>query len=247
MCLYIWLIYINYISHSCVCVLNKIHPVKTSCKYIYIYTGTLFGFDSFCLLLVSCSYYELEDVNHETVNRYLSNLVERSLRDLGCSYCIEIHEVCFLFFLNLLLNWKGISLYTSRLHWLFQDDRSIEPLTHGRIASYYYLKHQTVRMFKERLRPELPIHELLSILTVRISPSVHRHRFLRSCATNALHLCRDAPKPFFLQNESSTSTFSISRLLLLLLVVCGKLSQSKSIHLSFTPVHLCFVLCLCDS
>lgn len=37
MCLYIWLIYINYISHSCVCVLNKIHPVKTPCKHIYIY------------------------------------------------------------------------------------------------------------------------------------------------------------------------------------------------------------------
>lgn len=49
---------------------------------------------------------------------------------------------------------------------MLQDDRTIEPLTYGRIASYYYLKHQTVRMFKERLRAELPIHELLSVLTV---------------------------------------------------------------------------------
>lgn len=55
---------------------------------------------------------------------------------------------------------------------MLQDDRTIEPLTYGRIASYYYLKHQTVRMFKERLRPELPIHELLSILTVRLTLSV---------------------------------------------------------------------------
>lgn len=55
----------------------------------------VFGFDSFRLLVASCSYYELDDVNHETVNRYLSNLVERSLRDLGCSYCIEIKEVGF--------------------------------------------------------------------------------------------------------------------------------------------------------
>lgn len=55
---------------------------------------------------------------------------------------------------------------------MFQDDRTIEPLTYGRIASYYYLKYQTVRMFKERLRPELPIHELLSILTVRLTLSV---------------------------------------------------------------------------
>lgn len=47
-----------------------------------------------------------------------------------------------------------------------QDDQSTEPLTYGRIASYYYLKHQTIRTFKERLRAELPIHELLSVLTV---------------------------------------------------------------------------------
>lgn len=28
------------------------------------------------------------------MNKYLSNLVERSLRDLECSYCIQIKEVC---------------------------------------------------------------------------------------------------------------------------------------------------------
>ncbi|XP_074539494.1 activating signal cointegrator 1 complex subunit 3 [Halichoeres trimaculatus] len=88
-------------------------------------------------LVMNPSYYNLEDISHEVINKYLSNLVERSLRDLECSYCIEIKE----------------------------DDRTIEPLTYGRISSYYYLKHQTIRMFKERLRPELPIPELLSILT----------------------------------------------------------------------------------
>ncbi|XP_044063670.1 activating signal cointegrator 1 complex subunit 3 [Siniperca chuatsi] len=88
-------------------------------------------------LVMNPSYYSLEDISHESINKYLSNLVERSLRDLECSYCIEIKE----------------------------DDRTIEPLSYGRIASYYYLKHQTVRMFKERLRAELPIHELLSVLT----------------------------------------------------------------------------------
>ncbi|KAM3614996.1 uncharacterized protein V6R79_021978 [Siganus canaliculatus] len=88
-------------------------------------------------LVMNPSYYNLEDISHESMNKFLSNLVERSLRDLECSYCIEIKE----------------------------DDRTIEPLTHGRIASYYYLKHQTVRMFKERLRAELPIQELLSILS----------------------------------------------------------------------------------
>ncbi len=40
------------------------------------------------------SYYSLEDISHESINKFLSNLVERSLRDLECSYCIEIKEVC---------------------------------------------------------------------------------------------------------------------------------------------------------
>uniref|UniRef100_A0A8C6SMC7 Activating signal cointegrator 1 complex subunit 3 n=1 Tax=Neogobius melanostomus TaxID=47308 RepID=A0A8C6SMC7_9GOBI len=88
-------------------------------------------------LVMNPSYYSLEDISHESINKYLSTLVERSLRDLECSYCIEIQE----------------------------DDRTIEPMTHGRISSYYYLKHQTIRMFKERLRAELPIEELLSVLT----------------------------------------------------------------------------------
>ncbi|XP_054637611.1 activating signal cointegrator 1 complex subunit 3 isoform X1 [Dunckerocampus dactyliophorus] len=88
-------------------------------------------------LVMNPSYYNLEDISHDSINKYLSNLVEKSLRDLECSYCIEIKE----------------------------DDRTIEPLSYGRIGSYYYLKHQTTRLFKERLKAELPIKELLSILT----------------------------------------------------------------------------------
>ncbi|XP_076004539.1 activating signal cointegrator 1 complex subunit 3 [Genypterus blacodes] len=88
-------------------------------------------------LVMNPSYYNLEDISHEVVNKFLSNLVEKSLQDLECSYCIEIRE----------------------------DDRTIQPLTYGRISSYYYLKHQTIRMFKERLKAELPVQDLLSILT----------------------------------------------------------------------------------
>ncbi|CAH2252491.1 activating signal cointegrator 1 complex subunit 3 isoform X1 [Pelobates cultripes] len=88
-------------------------------------------------LMMNPTYYNLEDVGHETMNKFLSNLVEKSLIDLECSYCIEIAE----------------------------DNRTIEPQTYGRIASYYYLKHQTVRMFKERLKPDCSVEDLLSILT----------------------------------------------------------------------------------
>lgn len=58
---------------------------------------------------------------------------------------------------------------------LLQDDRTIEPLTYGRIASYYYLRHQTIGTFKERLKAELPVHELLSVLTVSMSSRGNVH------------------------------------------------------------------------
>ncbi|XP_066464224.1 activating signal cointegrator 1 complex subunit 3 isoform X1 [Eleutherodactylus coqui] len=88
-------------------------------------------------LLMNPSYYNLEDVGHESMNKFLSNLVEKSLIDLECSYCMEIAE----------------------------DNCTIEPQTYGRISSYYYLKHQTVRMFRQRLKPECSVEDLLSILT----------------------------------------------------------------------------------
>ncbi|XP_047413665.1 activating signal cointegrator 1 complex subunit 3 isoform X2 [Sciurus carolinensis] len=88
-------------------------------------------------LIMNPSYYNLGDVSHDSVNKFLSHLIEKSLVELELSYCIEIGE----------------------------DNRSIEPLTYGRIASYYYLKHQTVKMFKDRLKPECTIEELLSILS----------------------------------------------------------------------------------
>ncbi|NXR61952.1 ASCC3 protein, partial [Rhadina sibilatrix] len=88
-------------------------------------------------LIMNPTYYNLDDVSHDTMNKYLSSLVEKSLFDLEGSYCIEVGE----------------------------DNRSIEPLTYGRIASYYYLKHPTIGMFKDQLKPESNIEKLLLILT----------------------------------------------------------------------------------
>lgn len=99
---------------------------------MYVFTGA-FGFDSFHLLLLSCSYYELDDVNHETVNRYLSTLVERSLRDLGCSYCIEIQEVCFIiFFLKPVFDLKKIFYFTPAVS--LGCFRTTAPLSRSRTA-----------------------------------------------------------------------------------------------------------------
>ncbi|GFO03586.1 activating signal cointegrator 1 complex subunit 3-like [Plakobranchus ocellatus] len=82
-------------------------------------------------------FYELDNTEHATINKYLSSLVERSLMELEASYCLEIGE----------------------------DNRSISPLTLGRVASYYYLKHTTVRGFCDTMRPECSVPDLLEILS----------------------------------------------------------------------------------
>ncbi|KAI1241058.1 hypothetical protein IHE44_0009518 [Lamprotornis superbus] len=43
-------------------------------------------------LIMNPTYYNLDDVSHDTVNKYLSSLVEKSLFDLEGSYCIEVGE-----------------------------------------------------------------------------------------------------------------------------------------------------------
>ncbi|XP_006824124.2 activating signal cointegrator 1 complex subunit 3-like [Saccoglossus kowalevskii] len=88
-------------------------------------------------LVQNPSYYELEDVEHDSINKFLSNLVEKALVDLESSYCVEIDE----------------------------DNRGILPQTLGRIASYYYLYHKSVRLFKEKLTSDCSIPELISVLT----------------------------------------------------------------------------------
>lgn len=67
-----------------------------------------------------------------------------------------------------------LCFYPEIVCFFLQDDQTVEPLTYGRIASYYYLKHPTIRMFKERMRAELPLNDLLSVLTVSFtSPAGH--------------------------------------------------------------------------
>uniref|UniRef100_A0AAZ3NMD5 SEC63 domain-containing protein n=1 Tax=Oncorhynchus tshawytscha TaxID=74940 RepID=A0AAZ3NMD5_ONCTS len=123
-------LYVNYdvVNYSFLTSIRP--PIRDDCNTVSVTCRSNRG----CVL---SSYNSLDDISHETINKFLSNLVERSLRDLECSYCMEIGE----------------------------DDCTIEALTYSRISSYYYLKHQTVRMFKERLRAELPIQDILSVLT----------------------------------------------------------------------------------
>lgn len=54
-----------------------------------------FFFSFFCYYLNLSSYYSLEDTEHNSVNTFLSQLVEKSVVDLGYAYCLEIGEVSF--------------------------------------------------------------------------------------------------------------------------------------------------------
>uniref|UniRef100_T1IVJ2 U5 small nuclear ribonucleoprotein 200 kDa helicase n=1 Tax=Strigamia maritima TaxID=126957 RepID=T1IVJ2_STRMM len=87
-------------------------------------------------LLQNPNYYELEDVNHDVINKYLSNVIEKALRELEQSTCITIEE----------------------------DARSIQANTSGRLASYYYLHHGSVRTFQEKMRSEMTVEQILGVL-----------------------------------------------------------------------------------
>ncbi|ESO93256.1 hypothetical protein LOTGIDRAFT_189896 [Lottia gigantea] len=87
-------------------------------------------------LVMNPSYYNLDNTDFDSINKFLSCLVEKALMELQCSYCIEIGE----------------------------DNCAIESLTLGKISSYYYLNHNTVRMFCDELRPDSTIPDLIEIL-----------------------------------------------------------------------------------
>lgn len=88
-------------------------------------------------LLQNPTYYNLETLESEDVNEFLSNLVQRSLNTLGEAYCISVDE----------------------------DGRGIRPTSMGRIASFYYLSYQTMQHFQDKLRPDLNLEELLRVLS----------------------------------------------------------------------------------
>jgi activating signal cointegrator complex subunit 3 len=87
-------------------------------------------------LLINPSYYELESLDNTQVNVYLSDLIRKCLETLEAAYCVEIEE-----------------------------NGELNATTSGKIASYYYLTHSTLRMFQESLSKELDIEYLIDIVS----------------------------------------------------------------------------------
>ncbi|VVC95095.1 unnamed protein product [Leptidea sinapis] len=88
-------------------------------------------------LMRNPSYYNLESLEPQDVNYYLSNLVQTSVEALVDAGCVEIQE----------------------------DERTIETTWKGRIASYYYLSHKTMTHFTRNLHRDLDIDALLRVLS----------------------------------------------------------------------------------
>ncbi|XP_038207200.1 activating signal cointegrator 1 complex subunit 3 [Zerene cesonia] len=88
-------------------------------------------------LLKNPTYYNLESLEPQDINYYLSNLVQTSLDALINASCVEIEE----------------------------DERTVHCTWMGRIASYYYLSYKTMAHFTANLHGDLDFDALLRILS----------------------------------------------------------------------------------
>ncbi|CAL4929780.1 unnamed protein product [Urochloa decumbens] len=86
-------------------------------------------------LVVNPAYYGLEDTETNTLNSYLSRLVETTFEDLEDSGCIRV------------------------------DDRSVKYLILGKIASQYYLSYLSVSMFGSNIGPNTSLEAFVHILS----------------------------------------------------------------------------------
>nr|CAB3223427.1 activating signal cointegrator 1 complex subunit 3 [Phallusia mammillata] len=90
-------------------------------------------------LLMNPTYYELQDTDHESVNIFLSKLLEKAITDLRTSGCLE--EVNY------------------------DDENLLEATGAGKIASFYYLNHLTMRMLEENMKPDCSVEDIIQLLS----------------------------------------------------------------------------------
>ncbi|KAL4422681.1 hypothetical protein ABPG75_008878 [Micractinium tetrahymenae] len=87
-------------------------------------------------LLQNPSYYDLESTEQEAVSAYLSAMAEGVLAQLQDAGCLEVDE----------------------------ETGAVQCLTMGRIASFYYMRHQTMATFAQQLGPGMDVRALLPVL-----------------------------------------------------------------------------------
>lgn len=91
-------------------------------------------------LLQNPSYYDLHSTEPDEVSLYLSDLITSTLQTLQDAGCITVN------------NDDG-------------GDGTVQLLTPGRIASFYYLQHATMKVFSEKLRSSMELSHVLDVLS----------------------------------------------------------------------------------
>jgi len=84
------------------------------------------------------NYYQLDSLDGENVNNFLSEMVEKTLSELVQSGVIEMDD---------------------------EDENSVYSTSLGRLTSYYYLRHMTARHFARNFASSLKSKDLLNLLT----------------------------------------------------------------------------------
>lgn len=87
-------------------------------------------------LMKNPKYYDLDILESHCINEYLSRLVETTVKSLMDSHCIDYDE----------------------------DEQTLVSLPMGKIASFYYLSHNTMFMFTQSLEENLTLDQYLRIL-----------------------------------------------------------------------------------
>ena len=106
--------------------------IKTKQDAVDYLTWTYF----FRRLLKNPTYYNLDTIQTDNLNEYLSDLVENALELLEDARCIAIDE----------------------------EDDGLEPLMLGRVASYYYLQYPSVALFASNIKANSSLESLLETL-----------------------------------------------------------------------------------
>lgn len=106
--------------------------IKTKQEFLDYLTWTYY----FRRLMKNPKYYDLDVLEPDYINEYLSKLVEMTVKSLMDSHCIDYDE----------------------------DEQALVSLPMGKIASFYYLSHNTMLMFTQSLKENLSLDQYLQIL-----------------------------------------------------------------------------------
>lgn len=105
--------------------------IKNKQEFLDYLTWTYY----FRRLMKNPNYYDLDILEPDCINEYLSGLVETTVKSLIDSHCID-----------------------------YDEEQTLVSLPMGKIASFYYLSHNTMLMFTQSLEENLTLDQYLRIL-----------------------------------------------------------------------------------